>query len=123
MANSRVTIHIGAEFLPEQVEAMDAWREAQPDPHLTRANALEYFVAVGLGMKPPTFTDRKRPLTEAERDKRAEYYIKLRADLGSTSAVARHVGYSASTVAAAIARHERKKRLSALKQAQRTTAG
>lgn len=119
MTDPNRTIRIGADFPSDQVEAMDIWRAGQLDPHLTRANALEYFVAKGLGLDPPSFADRKRPPTEAERDARAEHYAELRAELGSIAAVARHVGYSASTVTMTIARYERKNRLAALRHSQR----
>lgn len=98
-----------------QVDAMDAWREEQGDPRLTRADALEYFVAKGLGMELPTFSGRKRPPTEAERDERAEYYCQLRAELGSYAAVARKVGYTTETIRQVIANYERRQRLSILK--------
>lgn len=110
MTDPKMTIRISADFPADQVEAMDTWRAGQTDPHLTRANALEYFVAKGLGLDPPSFANRKRPSTEAERDARAEHYAQLRAELGSIAAVAREVKRSPTTVTQAIARYERKNR-------------
>ncbi|WP_416463425.1 hypothetical protein [Sphingomonas sp. VDB2] len=117
------TIYIGASFPVEHVEAMDAWRAAQDDPRLTRANVLEYFVAIGLGLEPPIFSDRKRPPTEAERDERAEHYCQLYEELGSYAAVGRQVGVSAGTVTTVIRKYEIRNSLAALRHSQRETDG
>jgi len=66
--------YIGTNLPLSYVEAMDRWRQKQSDPRLTRGDALEHFVAVGLGMEPPNFEGRPRPISRAEREERGEWY-------------------------------------------------
>jgi hypothetical protein len=102
--------YIGAKVPQDQIDAMDAWRAAHADPRLTRSDALEHFVAVGLGMQPPSFVGRPRPVTQADKDERAEYYAQLHAELGSYAAVAKEVGFGVETVKKVINRYERQNR-------------
>lgn len=98
---------VSTKLPPEYIEAMDKWRLAQSDPRLTRSDALEYFVAKGLGMEPPSFEGRRRPVSRAEIEERGEHYCQLYAELGSYVAVAREVNRSVERVRQVIARYER----------------
>lgn len=104
--------YVGAKLPMEYVDAMDQWRLDQPDQQLTRGDALEFFIAKGLGLEPPNFHGRRRPVTQAEVDERGERYCQLYADLKSYTAVAREVGFSVSTVTKVINRYERVNRSS-----------
>ncbi|HEY6814061.1 MAG TPA: hypothetical protein VI168_00845 [Croceibacterium sp.] len=99
--------YVGANLPPAYVEAMDQWRLAQDDRRLTRGDALEYFVAKGLGAELPTFEGRPRPASQAEIDERGERFCQLYAELGSYAAVAREVSLSVERVRQVIARYER----------------
>lgn len=103
---------IGTKLSIEYVAAIDEWRHAQGDHQLTRGEALEYFVAKGLGLNLPDFDARRRPVTRAEREERSELYCQLYAELKSYAAVAREVGLSVSTVTRVINRHIRLSRSS-----------
>jgi hypothetical protein len=85
--------------------ALDQWRQSQSDTQLTRGDALEHFVAIGLGMPSPNFDGRSRPVSRAEIDERGEQYCQLYVELGRFAAVSRAVGYSVSTVTKVITRH------------------
>lgn len=104
--------YIGTKLSREYVKAIDQWRHAQGDRQLTRSDALEYFVAKGLGLDLPDFETRRRPITLAQREERGELYCQLYAELKSYTAVAREVGLSVSTVTRVINRHIRLSRSS-----------
>lgn len=92
------------------IEVLDQWRQAHCDPRVTQGDALEHFLALGMGMDPPNFEGRRRPVSKAEIDERGEQYCQLYAELGSYTAVSRQVGFSVATVTKVITRHERNSR-------------
>jgi hypothetical protein len=99
---------VSAKLPLKYIDALDRWRQEQSDPQLTRGDALEHFVAIGLGLEPPSFEGRARPVSQAEMDERGEQYCQLLEELGSYAAVAREVGYSVSTVTRVITRYQRR---------------
>jgi len=102
--------YVGANLPLSYHEAMDTWRAEQGDSRLTKGDALEFFVAKGLGMELPSFANRPRPSDRAARDERGELYCQLHMELGSYAAVAREVGLSTGRVRQIIARYERENR-------------
>lgn len=98
---------VSAKLPDEFIDALDRWRVAHSDPQVTRGDALVHFVATGLGLEPPNFSDRPHVVTKEEIEERGEYYCELYAELKSFAAVASEVGFSVSTVSKVIRRHQR----------------
>jgi hypothetical protein len=102
--------YVGANLPMSYIDAMDQWRLKQDDPQLTRGDALEYFVAKGLGIGLPSFEGRARPVSKAERDERGERLCQRYAELGTYAAVAREEGCSVGAVTRAIHCYTRRSR-------------